>query len=254
MKKTFSTIALSLTIATGIVSAPQPAKAVIATVAVQMLQYAQQIIEYVEMIKQTEALIQQTEMEIQNLKQLGTELKEQPLDFLLKMAQKTAELETYRADFNVLAQTFNELWPEETNLADLAGADTEGIDAANAEYQRLYDSWSTEVDKSLKATFQLSGAQLQEMVDNGEMKDYIEQLLMTKDDEGQERTLEAANQLAALQINESQKLRELIATRTQGEVIREAKVEKEKEMSRAMLKEATATDKLKDGPKNDKKF
>ena len=127
MKKTFSTIALSLTIATGIVSAPQPAKAVIATVAVQMLQYAQQIIEYVEMIKQTEALIQQTEMEIQNLKQLGTELKEQPLDFLLKMAQKTAELETYRADFNVLAQTFNELWPEETNLADLAGGRTRKV-------------------------------------------------------------------------------------------------------------------------------
>lgn len=251
MKKTFWAAAVSLTITTSLIAVP-PTQAAVSTLAMQIIQHGQQLLDYIEFIEQTQNLIQQTEMEIRNLVQLAEDIKNRPLEWLLDLAQKTAELETYRADFNTLAQTFNEMWPDESMLADLAGADQTEIEAANEEYQRLYDEWSSAVDTSLQATFQLTGSQLQEMVDNGEMKAYIEELLMTKDDEGHQRTLEAANQLAALQINEARQLRELIATHAQGETIRDAKEEKRDEMIQKSWEDACKTDKLEDWEKSEK--
>jgi len=72
-----------------------------------------------------------------------------------------------------------------------------------------------------------------------------------KTPEGQEQALEAANQLAAMQLKDSIALREIMATMAQGQAMATAKSEKKDEMSQEMWRKATNSDKLKNGPKND---
>ena len=93
------------------------------------------------------------------------------------------------------------------------------------------------MDDSTKATFQLSGAQLKDLENSGELESYINQLLSEPD--GQQKAIMAGNQLAALQIQEARQLRELIATKVQSDLASQEKAEKEaqigEELHRKML-------------------
>ena len=215
----------------------------------QVLEYATQLMEYAELVSQTEEMIKQTEMEIKNLKSLGESLFDDPLDWLLDLAHKTNELNTYRGEINVLAQIFNEVWPEQSTFAELAGANRDEIDAANAAYQKHYEEWSQAIDEHTMATFQLSGDQLKAMEDSGELHDYLENLL--KKPEGNLQALQAGNSLAAVQIEEIRQLRELAATAAQSEITQQMKAEKQEEAAAAFHNAATKTDILGKGDTNE---
>ena len=251
MKKIFSAAALAAMVT---ISYPAPAPAVFcsncSTVFQQALEYATQLKELAELVTQTQEAIKQTEMEIKNLEKLGKDLRDNPLETLLDLANKTSKLNTYRAEENVLAQIFNELFPEQSMFADLAGASASEIDAANKKYQKHYDEWSKAIDQATQATFQLSGRQLKDMEESGELRGYLENLLNKP--EGHMQAIQAGNQLAALQIQEIRQFRELAATQAQSEITQQMKQEKQEEMAHEMWKEAINTDKLKNGPKNDK--
>ena len=251
MKKVFSAAALA---AMGIVGHPGSSHAIFcsncSTVFQQVLEYATQLKELAELVTQTQEAIKQTEMEIKNLEKLGKDLRDNPLETLLDLANKTSKLNTYRAEENVLAQIFNELFPEQSMFADLAGASASEIDAANKKYQKHYDEWSKAIDQATQATFQLSGRQLKDMEESGELRGYLENLLNKP--EGHMQAIQAGNQLAALQIQEIRQFRELAATQAQSEITQQMKQEKQEEMAHEMWKEAINTDKLKNGPKNDK--
>ena len=132
MKKVFSVAALA---AMCIVGHPGSSHAIFcsncSTVFQQVLEYATQLKELAELVTQTQEAIKQTEMEIKNLEKLGKDLRDNPLETLLDLANKTSKLNTYRAEENVLAQIFNELFPEQSMFADLAGATAGEIEAAN---------------------------------------------------------------------------------------------------------------------------
>ncbi len=251
MKKVFSVAALA---AMCIVGHPGSSHAIFcsncSTVFQQVLEYATQLKELAELVTQTQEAIKQTEMEIKNLEKLGKDLRDNPLETLLDLANKTSKLNTYRAEENVLAQIFNELFPEQSMFADLAGASASEIDAANKKYQKHYDEWSKAIDQATQATFQLSGRQLKDMEESGELRGYLENLLNKP--EGHMQAIQAGNQLAALQIQEIRQFRELAATQAQSEITQQMKQEKQEEMAHEMWKEAINTDKLKNGPKNDK--
>ena len=104
-------------------------------------------------------------------------------------------------------------------------------------YHTSWDNWSRRVDDSTRATFQLSGKQLKDLEESGELEAYVNDLLSTPD--GQQKALMAGNQLAALQIQEARQLRELLATKIQSDLAGQVKREKEgqfsEEMSRALL-------------------
>ena len=214
----------------------------------QALEYATQLAELAELIAQTRESIKQTEMQIQNLKQLGEDLRNNPLDTLLDLAHKTAQLNTYRADENLLAQIFNELFPEQSEFADLAGATRDEIEAANKKYQKHYDEWSKAIDEATMATFQLSGRQLKDMEESGKLRDYLGNLLNKP--EGHMQAIQAGNQLAALQIQEMRQFRELAATQAQSEITQQMKAEKQEEMANAQHQEATKTKILNSGDDN----
>lgn len=252
MRKVFSVVALAALCA----FYPNPAKSYAfvctncSTNMQQALEYAAQLEELVELVTQTQEAIRQTEMQIQNLMRLGEDLRDRPLDWLMDLAKKTAELNTYRADENLLAQIFNELFPEQSEFAALAKASGRAeIEAANKKYQDHYDEWSRVIDEATMATFQVTGRQLRDLEESDELREYIENLLSKP--EGHMQALEAGNQLAALQIQEIRQFRELAATQAQHQTLKEMKEEKQDEMANAQHQEATKTDKLKDGPKNE---
>ena len=243
MKKIFSAAALA---AMCIVGHPGSSHAIFcsncSTVFQQVLEYATQLKELAELVTQTQEAIKQTEMEIKNLEKLGKDLRDNPLETLLDLANKTSKLNTYRAEENVLAQIFNELFPEQSMFADLAGASASEIDAANKKYQKHYDEWSKAIDQATQATFQLSGRQLKDMEESGELRGYLENLLNKP--EGHMQAIQAGNQLAALQIQEIRQFRELAATQAQSEITQQMKQEKQEEMRKEIKREMTTTDKL----------
>ena len=249
MKKVFSVAALA---AMCIVGHPGSSHAIFcsncSTVFQQVLEYATQLKELAELVTQTQEAIKQTEMEIKNLEKLGKDLRDNPLETLLDLAKKTSQLNTYRADETLLAQIFNELFPEQSMFADLAGASASEIDAANKKYQKHYDEWSKAIDQATQATFQLSGRQLKDMEESGELRGYLENLLNKP--EGHMQAIQAGNQLAALQIQEIRQFRELAATQAQSEITQQMKQEKQEEMAEEQWRARMSVDKLKSGPAN----
>ena len=249
MKKIFSAAALAAML---IASYPHQAQAYYcsncSTVFQQVLEYATQLEELAELVTQTQEAIKQTEMQIKNLEKLGKDLRDNPLETLLDLAKKTSQLNTYRAEENVLAQIFNELFPEQSMFADLAGATAGEIEAANKKYQKHYDEWSKAIDQATQATFQLSGRQLKDLEESDELRGYLENLL--NDPEGQMQAIQAGNQLAALQIQEIRQFRELAATQAQSEITQQMKQEKQEEMANEMWKQAV--ERHNNAQKNDK--
>lgn len=195
--------------------------------------------QYTEAIQQTAQQIQMVQNMIQNTASLPGALKGQLAGQLTDLASLTSTLKTQRGEFTALAEVFNTLFPEQSVFADLAGATPEEIAAANKTYRDHYNAWSSEVDKASQATFQLSGEQLQELQDAGELESYINNLLNTPD--GQMKALQAGNQLATIQVQEVRKLRELIATNTQSTLVGQMKAEKESQMQAERWQSATST-------------
>jgi P-type conjugative transfer protein TrbJ len=244
MKKTLSTIALSLglTLAASLIQ-PNPAQAIFCSncsqEVMEILRHVETIMQFAEEISQLE---QQVSMMEQNLRQLPNALKSNPVQGLTDLARLVSQDATLRADQNTMIQIFNELYPDQSKFAQLAGASDAEIEAANAVYQQNYDDWSSKLDTGIMATFQVTGRQLQELADSGQLESYINNLLQTPN--GQEQALEAGNQLAAMQLQDSMKTRELIAAMAQGQALRDAKAEKVDEMNKEKWEAWMKTDKL----------
>lgn len=196
--------------------------------------------QYTEAIQQTAQQIQMVQNMIQNTASLPGNLKSQLSGQLSQLASLTSTLKTQRGEMTALAEVFNTLFPEQSTFANLAGASPDDIAAANKQYRDHWNSWSNEVDEATQATFQLSGQQLQELQDAGELDSYINSLLDTPD--GQMKALQSGNQLATIQIQEARKLRELMATNTQSSLASQVKAEKESEMQSERWRNATSTD------------
>ena len=196
--------------------------------------------QYTEAIQQTAQQVQMVQNMMQNTASLPGNLKGQLTGQLTQLASLTSTLKTQRGEMTALAEVFNTLFPEQSMFADLAGAGPAAIAAANKKYRDHWDSWSSEVDEASQATFQLSGQQLQEMQDAGELENYISSLLDSPD--GQMKALQSGNQLASIQIQEARKMRELMATSAQSALASQMKAEKESQMQKEWWKISTNTD------------
>lgn len=195
--------------------------------------------QYSEAIQQTAQQIQMVQNMIQNTNSLPGSLKGGLAGQFTKLASLTSTLKTQRGEMTALAEVFNTLFPAQSVFADLAGASPADIEAANKTYRDHWNSWSSEVDQASQATFQLSGEQLKELQDTGELESYINSLLDSPD--GQMKALQAGNQLATIQIQEARKMRELMATSTQSSLASQMKAEKESQMQAEKWRSATSS-------------
>jgi len=199
-----------------------------------------------ELYSQTSNAITQTSQQIamvrnmiQNTMQLPSALRNELSGQLVKLASLTSQLRTQRGDFTSLGQIFNNLFPDQSMFMDIANAGPADIEAANKKLQTHWDTWSRSVDQASEATFKLSGKQLADLENSGEMQSYIDQLIATP--EGQMQALQSGNQLAALQVEEARQLRELLATNAQSALAAQMKAEKVTQADKEFWRKATDT-------------
>ena len=197
--------------------------------------------EYDEMITQTSAQLQMVQQGIdryanmvKNTVALPANLIRKISGELGKVARITSALNTMRNDVAGLGSIYDELYTAQTELKNLANLPKAMLGEGSMTYRTSWDSWSRRVDDSTRATFQLSGSQLLDLENSGELESYINELLSEPD--GQQKAIMAGNQLAALQIQEARQLRELIATKVQSDLASQTKAEKEKQYSRELAR------------------
>lgn len=206
--------------------------------------------QYQELIEQTKQQIQmvkntfdQLENMVQNTVQLPQNLINELRGNMTRLANLSSNLKTQRGDIVALGEVFRNIFPEQGELGELAGADKASQAAANAKYREAWDNWSKTVDQAAQATFQLSGQQLDDLQKDPErFQQYIDNLLSTPD--GQQKAIMAGNQLSALQVQEARQLRELMATSVQASLASQMKEEKESQMRQEEWRELTTSDKL----------
>jgi P-type conjugative transfer protein TrbJ len=187
--------------------------------------------QYRESIAQTEqqiALVQNNMRQYENMLLNTRTLPRQLLGVLKNalgsLARDTIRLNVQKGDYMALGQVFDEVYPGLDIIRNLAGGQ------GDLSADELWDRWSQESDRAALATFQLSGAQLQDLAQNSDALDqHISDLLGTP--EGQMEAISAGNQLSAIQIAEAQKLRALMATSIQGATQSSAKREKEEQLA-----------------------
>lgn len=212
----------------------------------QTLDRATNLKQLTELYSQTSNAISQTSQQIamvrnmiQNTMQLPSSLRSQLSGQLMQLASLTNQLRTQRGDFTSLGQIFNTLFPDQSMFLEIANAGPADIESANRKLQAHWDTWSRSVDQASEATFKLSGKQLADLENSGEMQSYIDNLIATP--EGQMQAMQASNQLSAIQIQEARQLRELMATSTQSALAAQMKAEKESQADQEWWRKATDT-------------
>ena len=215
--------------------------------------------EYDEAIRQTAAQLQMVQQNIeqytnmvQNTVQLPANIIRKISNELSKVGQITGALNTLRNDVAGLGNVYDALYQTQDEFKQLASLPKNMLSQGGATYRSSWDSWSRRVDDSTRATFQLSGSQLRDLEESGELEAYINELLSTPD--GQQKALMAGNQLAALQIQEARQLRELIATKVQSDLAGQVKREKEGQFSEEVARGLTDFNKLNLKPIDDPGF
>ena len=199
---------------------------------------------YDEAIQQTAAQLEMVQQNIQQYANMVQNTVRLPRELISKISAKlseagriTAALSSMRADIQGLARIHEELYGARDDLKNLANLPRNLLTQGVSAYHTSWDTWSDRVDRATEATFQLSGHQLKQLSESGELEAYVNSLLDTP--EGQQQALMAANQLAALQIQEARQLRELIATKVQSDLASQTKKEKEGQMAEEMQRTMT---------------
>ena len=213
-------------------------------------QYVQQTAAQLQMVQQN---IEQYANMVQNTVQLPANLIGAISGELSKLGRITGTLHTLRNDITGMANVFDELYRTRDELKELANMPKELLSGeGSTRYEGYWDNWSKRVDDATKSTFQLSGAQLHELENSGQLEDYINRLLSTP--EGQQQALMAGNQLAALQIQESRQLRELIATRFQAELATKQMRQRQEQLSEEISRAKTDFSSLNFTPTDDPRY
>ncbi|MCQ2363755.1 MAG: P-type conjugative transfer protein TrbJ [Acidaminococcaceae bacterium] len=189
-------------------------------------QYVEQTAKQLRMVQQN---VEQYANMVQNTVLLPANIVKEISNELSKLSQITGTLNTIRQDVMGMSNVFDELYRTQDEFKNLANLPSELLSGGGSTYNSHWDNWSKRVDTATQATFQLSGKQLKELEESGQLESYINKLLSTPD--GQQQALMAGNNLAAIQIQESRQLRELIATKFQSDLATQEKSEKVGQMS-----------------------
>ncbi len=205
----------------------------------QVLGYVVDVEDLGESVKQYEELFTQTlqgiEMIQQNINQymnmvqntltLPSTIKNKLIGNLKTLVGTIKGFGSYYDDMMAMKEIFNDIYPDFDSMqAEVLGASP--IRTRISNYRTHCEKWREEVDKSLEITFGVTGEQLQSMIDSGEFESQVSELLSTP--EGQMQALDAGNQLAGMQLEESRNLRALLASYIQTI----SQIEKKREMER----------------------
>lgn len=201
-----------------------------------MKQLQQMYSDYKEYVEQTAQLLENVQQNITMIKDmqhntlgLPSELLGKIYDEMTRLARITNALNTIRADIEGTEKVYDEYYKTQEEYKRLANLPNRMLTERNITIRADIDKMNSRIDDATKATFQLSGSQLKDLEESGKMEDYINDLVNNAD--GRNEMLQASNQLAKLQINETRQLRELMATTIQSNLATQVRDEKEKQIS-----------------------
>ena len=206
-------------------------------------QYQEAVTQTIEQIEMVANQVKQYQNMVQNTVKLPAQLINKVTGTFKQLASLTKSLQTQAGDIAAMGSIFTEIYGDSDFLKGIAKAGTGTTRTVNAQYQAKLEEWSSETQRASKAAFQVTGEQLDDLMNNaGDFDSHVSDLLSTPD--GQMQALESANELAALQLKEARELRTLLVTSTQANIQDRMKAEKQDELRSTWWQEMTKTDKL----------
>lgn len=201
--------------------------------------YQEAIMQTTQQIELVRNNIQQYQNMIKNTLNLPANLLGAIKGEFANLAKLTNELKSLKGDVLALGQVFDQAYPDLDMLKNLAS----GTGSSGMTVKEVWDNWSKDVDEAAKATFQLTGSQLQDIAQNSEtLEKHISDLLSTP--EGQMQAVQSGNSLAAIQIDELRQLRALMATSIQMTTQMAMKDEKREQLSVEQLQHMLDTSEM----------
>ncbi|MDR1397155.1 MAG: P-type conjugative transfer protein TrbJ [Desulfarculales bacterium] len=206
--------------------------------------------DYAQSIQQTEHQLQILLTEInqynnmlQNTMKLPAKLLNSITGDFGRLFQLTLRIEVQADELTALGDIFEGIYMNDDFLQGIAGAGRADREPANASYRQQREKWEQEVKRAEKSLFTLSGQQLNDLINDGAaFEEHMRELLTTPS--GQMQALEAANELAAININESRQLRTLLTASVQASSVSAMKNEKHEEIQARQWQNATDAGKL----------
>jgi len=193
--------------------------------------------------------IQQYENMVKNTIKLPAQLLNKVTGTFKQLASLTSGVQNQVGDIAALGDVFKQVYMNKDFLKGIASAGTVsggGINAIrqqNAQYYQKWQAMNAEIERASQATFQMSGQQLQDLVQDADGFDaHISSLLNTP--EGAVQALDSGNQLAALQIQEARQLRTLMLNSVQAVTQKDMSAQRREELRMEQQREMYNTDKL----------
>jgi len=181
----------------------------------------QQTQQQIELVRNN---IQQYQNMVQNTQNLPADLLGQAKGEFSKLAQLTNQLNLHKGDYLAMSEVFNSTYPELNLIKDISTG------LGGKSIKEVWETWSKETDRAAEATFQVTGQQLKDLAENSDDLDrHIAELLNTP--EGQMQALQSGNSLAAIQVDEMRKLRNMMAVSIQSTTQAIMKHEKREQLS-----------------------
>lgn len=197
-------------------------------------QYVEQTAHQLKNVQQNIEMI--TDM-VHNTAALPRELLGKVSDEMTRFAQITNSINTIRADIMGLEKIYDETYKTQAKLKEMANMPNDMLRERNMSIRADLDVMDEKIEEATKATFQISGKQLKDLEESGQTEEYINDLINNAD--GRNEILMAANQLAKLQYAESKQLRELIATTTQSNLVKQVRDEQQRQLSEEIADRVT---------------
>jgi|GEM_PF-395773 len=211
--------------------------------------YEESVTQTLQQIQMVQNQIQQYENMIKNTIKLPAQLLNTVTGTFKQLASLASGVQNQVGDIAALGDVFKQVYMNKDFFKGIASAGTVsggGINAIrqqNAQYYQKWQAMNAEIERASQATFQISGQQLQDLVQDADGFDaHITSLLSTP--EGTVQALDSGNQLAALQIQEARQLRTLLLNSVQAATQKAMSEERKEEFRQEQWREMTNTDKL----------
>lgn len=185
-----------------------------------MDQYGQDIQQTEQQIRMVQQNIEQYQNMLKNTQNLSPSMLTAMSGDFRRLANLQSQLKLQRGDMNAMQNMYQEMYP----TADTFDGQT------GPEFNRSLNKWSNASDQAYQATFQMSGRQLNDLQNADAFDAQMQSLLNTP--QGRMEALQAANQLAVLQLQESREMRSLMGSYVQAQMQAAAKAEREAEVRR----------------------
>lgn len=183
-------------------------------------QYGQAMQQTEQQIRMVQQNIEQYQNMLKNTQSLSPSMLTAMNGDFKRLANLQSQLKLQRGDMNAMQNMYQEMYPSADSMSSQTGP----------EFNSRLNKWSSASDQAYQATFQMTGRQLNDLQNADAFDAQMQSLLNTP--QGRMEALQAANQLAVLQLQESREMRSLMGTYVQAQIQAAAKAEREAQVRR----------------------